>query len=193
MDIKQMESNIANYVPDERALALVARIEQWRNRIAHVEPIVMAYKRWVLEELKLPVDMEMMREDYGDPSELLAKHAPNGYLVSPEKNHYLNEANQEKYFAAVQVAKLASGLETEQVDFCPLLEASIRLSQAQEELIAHMEPVTGISLNETRIANYAKVERFATLYEATIKFQLARNAKRQVEQDAGHENSPSIH
>jgi hypothetical protein len=100
-----------------------------------IRPIVEAYQRKVLAELRAP-----MAKKWTDDSRIKG-HT----ILEPDHTYLMEDADFQTYLTRTREEQAKAGLHTDSPEFCPLLVAEHIQVLAEWALIEAMEPVTHIT------------------------------------------------
>lgn len=155
--IMTMTRKHAKQILTQRMIDAAQSVRKATFILEGIEPIVTGYQKAILEKHQFTAADEY-RGDMPEGTVIL--DPTRTYLLSDKDFMiYWDECNQERIKAALIVDNLGQ---------CPLLVAKHMRSKARQELIAAMEPLTGVSLGQSLRLIGSQGDRFEQLIELCL-------------------------
>jgi hypothetical protein len=111
------------FKPTEEMITAADNVCKAKAKVFMIEPIVRNYQRLILKRHQFKVDGKVM--------------------LDPGLTYTLDETDAKVYYEESNKAREKAGLEVDDPEFCPLLVAENNLSEAKQDLIRSMKPITG--------------------------------------------------
>lgn len=145
-----------NIKPTSSIIKSCQKLLMAKSWTASVRPIVIAYKKKILLEMK-PVAVRFCKSD-----------AAGIVITDPDLSYRLSDFNASIYYQRCTEEAERSGLDVENPDFCPLLVALYEERLVERSFLLLMEPITKINpVSYISVDNHRKLVDLAIAYVVT--------------------------